>query len=204
MDSIPSPYQQVVKGALMTGRVEMPEEVHELIGKAGAFRGSSSEGNPFTVVSPIGTVIQTATPTFKWHPLSGAVSYIVSIYDSNYNKVATSRELKTTQWAVGGPLEPDRVYSWQVAATREGEEITTPASPAPEAKFKVLDQTRANELKRLRQKYPNSHLLLGILYKQSGLLDDAERELILLAARNPKSKVAQKLLREAQAARPKA
>lgn len=200
LDSIPSPYQQIVKTALMTGRVEMPEEVKRLREGAGTLRGASSEGNPFTVIRPTGTVIQTTTPTFKWHPLSGASSYTVSIYDSNYKKVATSQDIKTTQWTVSPPLEPDRVYSWKVTAIREGKEITTPAPPAPESKFKVLDQTRANELKHLKQTYASSHLLLGILYKQSGLLEDALRELKLLAARNPKSKITQKLLSDARAA----
>jgi hypothetical protein len=46
-----------------------------------------------------------------------------------------------------------------------------------------------------------SHLTLGGLYAQAGLLDDAERELQLLLRANPQSALAQKLLRGVRAKR---
>lgn len=46
-----------------------------------------------------------------------------------------------------------------------------------------------------------SHLTLGVLYAQAGLLDDAERELQLLLRANPQSALAQKLLRGVRAKR---
>ncbi len=48
--------------------------------------------------------------------------------------------------------------------------------PAPEAKFKVLEQSQANELERIKKTAANSPLTLGVLYAQAGLLNDAERE----------------------------
>jgi hypothetical protein len=46
-----------------------------------------------------------------------------------------------------------------------------------------------------------SHLTIGLLYAQAGLLDDAERELQALLRANPQSTLAQKLLRSVRAKR---
>jgi hypothetical protein len=45
-----------------------------------------------------------------------------------------------------------------------------------------------------KKAYPDSHLVLGILYAQSGLIDNAEQEFESLIRVNPKSNIAQKLL----------
>jgi lipopolysaccharide biosynthesis regulator YciM len=75
--------------------------------------------------------------------------------------------------------------------------------PAPEAKFKVLEKSKAEELDRVRKSYPRSHLILGSLYERAGLLDDAEREFQSLVSANPKSTVARKLLRNVRSLRQK-
>jgi hypothetical protein len=59
----------------------------------------------------------------------------------------------------------------------------------------VLNQTRAGELAHAKNTSGNSHLTLGILYAQSGLLDDAEREFQALLRANPQSTLVRKLLR---------
>ena len=94
-----------------------------------------------------------------------------------------------------------RVYSWQVSASKDGQEVSSPAPPAPEAKFKVLEQTQADELARVRQQVADSHLTLGLVYARAGLLDDAERELQALAEANRDSAVERNLLRSVKTAR---
>jgi hypothetical protein len=79
--------------------------------------------------------------------------------------------------------------------------VTSPEQPAPEAKFVVLDAAKAEELSRVRQVYKGSHLTLGTLYARAGLLDEAERELESALHKNPRSKVAHKLLLSVQALR---
>jgi hypothetical protein len=88
-----------------------------------------------------------------------------------------------------------------VTATRNGEEIKSPVRPAPEAKFKVADQTSFNEIERVRRVGGNSHLLLGITYANAGLIDEAEREFQILLKNNPNSDVAKKLLSKVRSAR---
>jgi hypothetical protein len=82
-----------------------------------------------------------------------------------------------------------------VSARRGGEEITSPAPPAPEARFKVLGRAGLEELSAAERAGSSSHLLRGVLYARAGLLDEAEREFSALLRDNPHSPVARKLLR---------
>ena len=78
-----------------------------------------------------------------------------------------------------------------------------PSPDVPDTKFKVLEQSRAQALERARQVYGNSHLVLDALYAEARLLDDAERELELMARANPRSRAAHQLLRRIKAIRKK-
>jgi hypothetical protein len=187
-------HQQAVRTALTAGRIGTPPELAELTKKAGVLMGGKAEGVSFALLSPVGTVVRTTRPTFHWQPLDGASAYVVNIYDSSFSKVATSPQLSATQWTIPSSLRHGIAYLWQVTALKDGKEIKSPVQPAPEARFKILEQAKVDELERVRRAYPNSHLLLGTLYAQAGLLDDAERELRALVAANPKSSVAQRLL----------
>jgi hypothetical protein len=91
------------------------------------------------------------------------------------------------------------VYSWQVKALRDGAEITSPRPPAPQAKFRILDQAKASEISRAKRSYGSSHLVLGMLYADAGLLREAEQEFRFLLKANPNSEIARKLFRQAQA-----
>jgi len=65
------------------------------------------------------------------------------------------------------------------------ESITAPQPPEPEARFLVLDALTLERIEETRRRTSRSHLVLGILYAEAGLLDDAERELTALATLNP-------------------
>ena len=84
---------------------------------------------------------------------------------------------------------------------KDGQEITSPRPPAPQAKFRVLDQAKANELAQARRDHRSSHLTLGLLYADAGLLREAEQEFRLLQNANPNSELARTLLRQVQSLR---
>jgi len=52
-----------------------------------------------------------------------------------------------------------------------------PAPPAPQAMFRVLDEPSAREIAEARIRFPNDHLLLGILYARAGVQQSAAEEL---------------------------
>lgn len=194
--------RRAVTNALINGNVETPRALDNLAGSTGVLMGdsadagsSSSSGVPFALVAPVGRVVRKAQPTFSWRPLSGASGYTVAVVDAKFNVVEQSEPLTTTVWTPSKPLARGVTYSWQVTALRDGAEVVSPSAPAPQAKFKVLEQDLADELARVEEAHADSPLVRGVFYARAGLLDEARREFQDLAEANPRSPVARKLLR---------
>jgi hypothetical protein len=190
---------RVIVSALTTQRLERPKALAELNGTSGTLLGESGDGLSFRLLSPVGKVLQSSSPTFRWQTLEGASSYAVSIVDDKLNEVATSGPLNKTEWRAPVQLKRGGVYSWQVTAIKDGTQITSPAMPAPQAKFRILDQSVNEELKSVKRAFPNYHLGLGVLYTRAGLLDEAEREFQAELKANPRSASARNLLRSLRA-----
>jgi hypothetical protein len=190
--------ERAVRAALSSQSLDAPADLAELaVNQSGLLRGGS-EGVAFALVSPLGRVVENDRPVFHWTRLNGASSYSVSVFDRNFNRVAVSSPVEGTEWRTDVPLPRGGLYSWQVAATRGNETIKSPTTPAPEARFKVLDAAGAAELENARRDHHDSHLILGLVYTRSGLMDEAEREFKALLKANPRSPVAERLLRSAQ------
>jgi hypothetical protein len=179
-----APYEGVIRRALETQRIERAPVLEELAGRPSTLMSGSQsidpslarEDAPFALLQPVGTVTLSNRPTFNWQPLAGATSYQVHILDTDFNVVAESEPLTTTSWTPPTALKRGVVYLWQVSAAKDGEVISAPAAPAPEARFKILTAAKAREVRRAVQARTGSHLELGIIYAHNGLLDDAERE----------------------------
>jgi len=160
---------------------------------------SGNQKGEFSVMDPVGVVLMTNQPAFRWSAMEGATGYVVEVYDEQFKRVASSPQLTSLSWTT--TLPNGKVYSWQVKATKNGQEMTSPRPPAPQAKFRVLDQAKVNELARARRAYGSSHLTLGLLYAEAGLLKEAETEFRALRRANPNSELARSLLRQVQALR---
>jgi hypothetical protein len=113
---------------------------------------------------------------------------------AGYREVASSPELRGNEWTVNRPLTRGRLYTWQVTARLPGGEVKAPAPQAGEARFRVLQQSKADEIAEAERTQAGRHLALAVIYAQAGLLDEAERELTALAAANPNSDLPRKLL----------
>lgn len=191
-------YEQAIKDALRSERVRLAPSVRELRSQSGTLMGSSRDG--FHLLSPVGVVIETDRPTFRWSALDGATSYTVSVYDSSLNRVATSDPLTATEWSDPTALPRGRVYVWQVRATKDGQQMVAPPPAAGRAKFKVLEQARVEEIARGKRE-TRSHLVMGLIYAETGLLNEAEQEFSELLRANPESPIARKLLQSVKAAK---
>ena len=159
---------------------------------------TDGQGSEFFVIEPVGKVLMTDRPTFRWSPMEGATGYVVEVYDGNFNMVAASPQLTKNSWVAPHSLSRGSVYACQVKAIKDGQELKSPRPPAPQARFRILDQAKATELERARQAYSSSHLALGLLYAQAGLLKEAEQELRVLQKANPGSEIARSLLSQVQ------
>ena len=193
--------RRAIVSALAEQRLEASPVMTQLKGEGGSLRGGNGDGRPFLLFSPVGKVVETTNPTFRWSPLAGASSYVVTVVDDQLNEVAKSGPLTKTEWSPRTPLTRGSTYSWQVTALKDGQTITSPVMPAPQAKFMILDRARSEELKRVREAAPRYHLGLGVLYARAGLLDEAEREFRALVKANPSSGAARKLLQSVRSMR---
>lgn len=178
----------VVSEAVARQQVKAPPTLAALIGPRDRVRGDHEVS--FRVLGPIGTVVRTARPTFSWQPLAGANGYRITVDDAS-GKTVASGKVTGTQWRPARPLQRGQVNEWEVLALKGGEAVP---SETPVARFRVLEPASAAGLERAERAYAGSPLVLGVLYAQAGLLDDAEREFRALLKVNPRSPLAQRLL----------
>ena len=196
---LPEAYQNLVKQALTRQKLEASSQLKGLARSSSSLMSSDKERRGFSVIEPLGKVILTDRPSFRWSPMQGATSYVVEVYDADFNLIVSSPQLANPSWTATKALTRGQLYSWQVKANQDGEEFTSPRPPAPQARFRVLDQAKANELTKAMQSYRASHLMLGMLYADAGLLTEAEQELRLLQKANPDSEITRNLLAQVQA-----
>lgn len=202
-DDLPPAYKSMLKDALTNPRIESSPQLKGLSRSASSLMSEDKERSEFSLVEPVGKVLLTDRPTFRWSQMDGATSYVVEVYDADFKLVAASPQLPTQLWAAPESLEGGKIYSWQVKAVKDGQEVTSPRPPAPQARFRILDRAKATELAKAMRTYASSHLVLGLLYSEAGLLTEAEQQLRLLQKANPDSEIARKLLYQVQALRRK-
>jgi hypothetical protein len=202
-DDLPPAYQRLLKEVLTTRRIERSSELKGLSRPPSSLMSTDKQESEFSVIEPVGRVLLSDHPTFRWSPMEGATGYVVEVYDSKFNLVVASPKLTNPSWAAAQALARGQVYSWQVKAIKDGQEFTSPRPPAPQARFRILDRAKASDLEKARRAYPSSHLTLGLLYAEAGLLKEAEQELRALQKANPDSEIARNLLSQVQALRRK-
>jgi hypothetical protein len=195
VDHLPPGYQQMIKNALSSQRLEKSPLLAGLARSDSLYmRAGGARGDRFSVIAPIGIVMLSDRPTFRWSPLEGATGYVVEVYDAKPRQIITSPQLADTSWTAPQSLKRGGIYSWQVTAIKGGEEFSSPHPPAPQAKFRILDKTLANEIDQARRAYASSHLTLALVYTKAGLLDKAEQEFRALQKANPHSVISLRLL----------
>ena len=194
-DDLPAAYQNLLSKTLSTQRIEKSSQLQGLTRRPSSLMSSDKQENPYVVLEPVGTVLLSNKATFRWSHVDTPATYVVEVYDAQFKLVAKSPVLTTLSWTT--TLPRGKVYSWQVKATKDGQEHTFPRPPLPQAKFRIIDQAKANELAKAKRAYASSHLTLALLYADAGLLREAERELRLLRRTSPE--LASKLLRQIQA-----
>jgi len=173
--------RQAVDRAMASRQLPRPAVLDQVLSHRGVLLGGGTEQSRFEVAGPIGTAVISDTPAFRWTALAGAAYYTVSVFDDNFNPVATSPHVEGTEWLIDKPLARGHVYVWQVAAHAGAKVVNAPVPPAPEAKFQVLPADSANQIETARKVHPANHLLLAVLDAQAGALDDVSAELDALA-----------------------
>lgn len=195
-----------VSATLRTQAVRVPVQIARLGESEMRLRGGNATSPaPFALYSPVGTMVESDRPTFRWKPLSQTAKYVVKIVDQANNTVAASseplellteqREMVWTLPASQPALERGKTYRWYVTMTEpDGKQVSSPGAQNPRALFAVLGFTEAKQLSLLIEDCLGSPLALGILYAQYGLMDEAERALQTVVRNNPNVPAAAHLL----------
>lgn len=134
-------------------------------------------------MTPSATAVESPRPEFSWPAVSGA-KFVVSIVAGD-DVVARSGTLERNRWVPERPLARGRTYSWQVRVLRDAGVGTLPAPPRSNPHFRVIADDEVRDLAAARGRYPQDHLLLGVLAAHHGLREDARRELAQYAREHP-------------------
>jgi hypothetical protein len=193
VDHFSDSYKQLLRAALTEKSLPVPQWLKEIHGNSEVLMGESRDGLPIRLINPVGTVVESSRPLFQWQPLTGASGYRVSVYDQQFDPIVSSQKLATNSWSPSTDLPRGVTYLWKITATKDGQEISSPIPPAPEAKFKIVGQEDLQEITEARKS--NSHLLLVLAYTKAGMISEAKSELDQVSTANPHSDLVENLQR---------
>jgi len=173
--------QQAVQLAMASHKLERASVLNRLAAKRGVLLGAPAEAKTFEILAPVGTTTVNDRPVFQWQAMNGASSYVVAVFDENFNKVAESPAVTVPEWQPEEPLVRGVVFNWQVSARVGGRTVRAPVPPAPEARFELVSAETAGEIEKARRLHAGNHLLLAVLYARAGALDDAAKEAVAIS-----------------------
>jgi len=179
----PAEWRALVDAAVASGRIAPPAILAMLQMPEETMRGEGA--TPASSMSPNGVVLEGPRPHFQWSGSPGAV-YIVSIFDGD-REVTRSEPLRSSAWIPQHDLERGRIYRWQVTASRGKETWIIPPAPRHAPLFDLLDDAAQRDLDSARRRYPDDHLLLGVLAAHRGLQQVAIEELTRHHSAHPDS-----------------
>jgi hypothetical protein len=169
-------WDAAVRDALTRGAIDHQQQWPA----ADPLRGSSGETPPD--MSPVDVVVASTSPLLTWRGQQGR--YVVSVYDS-LERVAQSPALESAEWQVSPPLTRGKTYAWQVEVRRGSSIELLPAPPLPPALFRVLDERASSDLAEAQRRFPDDHLLLGVLEARAGMQQEALADLRTHIAQHP-------------------
>jgi putative zinc finger protein len=148
------------------------------------------EPNGDTVLEyPFSETVAETQPVLHWKPF-GDSSYTLSLSDSR-GLISRRAGLKETHWSPPSMLTRDRVYTWEVES----------AGMKHRGTFRVLGENQARELEKVRAQHGRSHLVMGAVSEELGLLTPAKQEFEAMAKDKAQSQQAAKLLSRIDALR---
>lgn len=193
-----------IKKALATETVQPSPKVSEALGILFANVPNVRGDTEVQLISPVVTFVESDRPTFRWKETAGATTYKLLVRDAGAERVirtevtASDGNPSFTLPPSDPPLIRGGVYWWNVSVAGSDDQ-------SGDAVFEVLDQQRADEIRKKAAEYTGNHLALGVLYTDAGLLDDADEEFRELVAANQQSPgakiIAKKLMESCRALR---
>ena len=117
-------------------------------------------------------------------------SYSVSLSDSR-GLISRRGGLTDTRWTPPSALVRDKVYTWEVESAGQKHRGT----------FRVLGESQLRELEQVRAEHGSSHLVMGAVNEELGLLTPAKAEFEAMTKDSKMAQQAAKLLSHVEALR---
>jgi hypothetical protein len=162
-------------------RVGAKEVVSDKISRPASLKGLETSSD--TVLEyPLSEVVLETQPALRWKAF-GDSSYSVSLSDAR-GLISRRGGLKETRWTVPSALTRDKVYTWEVES----------AGVKHHGTFRVLGENQQRELERVRAEHGSSHLVMGAVSTELGLLTPARQEFEAMSKDSKMAQQAAKLL----------
>jgi hypothetical protein len=173
IDTLPDSLRQ---GAMLLLTTETPELPDALANMAVA----SGEN----VLRPVSEAVEETQPVLYWSAAFAEPPYSVAVSDERSQVIARAQGIQNTSWMVLTPLRRGGEYTWQVTVMGASEQ----------ASFRVLDDGQVMLWRAMQAAHKDSHLVIGLVAQQLGMLAIAEREYTALTKAFPDSNTAALLL----------
>jgi len=173
IDTLPDSLRQ---GAMLLLTTETPELPDALANMAVA----SGEN----VLRPVSEAVEETQPVLYWSAAFAEPPYSVAVSDERNQVIARAQGIQNTSWMVLTPLRRGGEYTWQVTVMGASEQ----------ASFRVLDDGQVMLWRAMQAAHKDSHLVIGLVAQQLGMLAIAEREYTALTKAFPDSNTAALLL----------
>jgi len=173
LDTLPDSLRDGAMLLLIADPPELPDEIANLAVASGE-----------NVLRPVSEAVEETQPVLYWSAAFGQPPYAVSISDDKGQVIARAQGIQNTSWMVLTPLRRGGEYSWQVTVTGASEQ----------ASFRVLDDGQTMLWRAMLAAHKESHLVIGLVAQQLGMLAIAEREYTALSKAYPNSNTAALLL----------
>jgi hypothetical protein len=162
-------------------RVGAKEAISDSVQRPASLKGLASGSDP-VLEYPFSEVVADTQPALRWKAF-GDSTYSVSLSDPR-GLISRRAGLKDTSWTPPSALSRDRIYTWEVES----------AGVKHRGTFRVLSESQEKQLEKVRSEHGNSHLVMGAVYEEMGLLAQARQAFEAMAKDKSQSQQAAKLL----------
>jgi len=121
---------------------------------------------------PASEVVESTHPELRWTAFGG--TYNVSLYDASHRLVARQGSMES-QWTLPSALVRGETYWFEIES----------GGQRHRGSFRVLSDQQYSDLEKARSTHSGSHLVLGAVYEQLGLLTPARAEFEAVAKDKP-------------------
>ena len=191
LEGAPTAMQASVAEALRSGALPVSSANEGLAGRRDTLLGSAQVAAAIQSFAPAGVVTPDLQPMFQWSAPADATGFVVAVFTKDFQPVATSPALNSSEWLCTKALREGTTYVWTVTVTVSGKRITAPSAPEPEARFRVATQAERAELDAARLMH--SDLAVATVATRAGMYAEADQALSRLGSEAPVAKLRESL-----------